>query len=186
VSSDSIADTPRPLEEHREYLRLLARLQLDPRVRGPLDCSDIVQQTLLAAHQKRDQFRGTTDAEYRAWLRAILANQLALAARKHGPRQQRGRSLETALAESSARLEALLASDQSSPSQGVLRAEGLMELAEALAQLPDDQRTALELRHLHGLSVPIVAETMGRTTVSVTGLLYRGGKSLRKLLGEHE
>jgi RNA polymerase sigma-70 factor (ECF subfamily) len=184
--SDFAEGTPRSLEEHREYLRLLARLQLDPRLRGPLDPSDIVQQTLLAAHQKLDQFRGRTDAEFRAWLRAILANQLALAARKHRPRQQRERSLEAALAQSSARLEALLASDQSSPSQGVLRAERLVGLAEALAKLPDDQRTALELRHLRGLSVPLVAEAMGRTVVSVTGLLYRGGKSLRKLLGESQ
>jgi RNA polymerase sigma-70 factor (ECF subfamily) len=178
------AGPPRPLEEHREYLRLLARLQLDPRVRGQMDPSDVVQQTLLAAYRKFGQFRGRTDAELRAWLRAILANRLALAARQFGRRDARGRSLEAALETSSARLEALLASDQSSPSQGALRAERLVELAEALAKLPDDQRMALELRHLRGLSVPDVAEVMGRSTVSVTGLLYRGGKALRKLMSD--
>src|SRR5262245_11812431 len=151
---------PRPLEQHREYLRLLARLQLDPRMRGQMDPSDVVQQTLLAAHQKLDQFRGRTDAELRAWLRAILANQLALAARKFGWGEARGRSLEAELEKSSMRLEALLASEQSSPSQGAMRAERLLELAEALAKLPDDQRTAVELRHLRGLSVPAVAEAM--------------------------
>jgi RNA polymerase sigma-70 factor (ECF subfamily) len=176
--------SPRPLGEHREYLRLLARLQLDPRVRGQMDPSDIVQQTLLAAHEKFGQFRGGTDAELRAWLRAILANQLALAARKFGRHDARGRSLEAELEKSSARLDALLASEKSSPSQGAMRAERLVELAQALAKLPDDQRTALELRHLRGLPVPDVAEAMGRSTVSVTGLLYRGGKALRVLLDE--
>ena len=60
-----------------------------------------------------------------------------------------------------------------------MRAEQLVELAASLRQLPDDQRTALELRYLRGLSVAAVAEQMGRAPVSVTGLLYRGTRALR-------
>ncbi len=176
----------RPALEHfREYLRLLARLQLDPRLRAELDPSDIAQQTLLKAHERLDQFRGQTDDELRAWLRAILARNLADAIRRF--RRQKGdraHSLETALEESSGKLEVFLASEESSPSQGALRAERLIELADALAQLPDDQRTAVEMRYLHGLAVPDVANQMGRSTVSVTGLLYRGMKALRELTGQ--
>src|ERR1700722_8116992 len=125
---------PKPLEAYGDYLRLLARLQLDPRLRGALDPSDVVQQTLLVAHEKHDQFRGTTDAERRSWLRAILASRLAEAARAFGPREGgRVRSLEQALGESSARLEQFLAAEEQSPSQGVLHAERLLLLAEALA-----------------------------------------------------
>jgi RNA polymerase sigma-70 factor, ECF subfamily len=176
---------PRPLEHYRDYLRLLARLQLDPRLRGQLDPSDIVQQTLLRAHERFDQFRGQTDDELRAWLRAILARNLVDAARKFGRQKgDRAQSLEAALEQSSARLEALLASEDSSPSQRAARAERLLELSEGLARLPEDQRMAVELRFLHGLAVPDVAIQMGRSTVSVTGLLYRGMKVLRDVMTE--
>ncbi len=65
-----------------------------------------------------------------------------------------------------------------------MHAERLVELATALAGLPEDQRTAVELRYLQGLSVSVVADRMARTTVSVTGLLYRGTRALRQRMGE--
>jgi RNA polymerase sigma-70 factor (ECF subfamily) len=70
-----------PFDAYRSYLRLLARLHLDAALRGRVDPSDIVQQAYLRAAQGRDQFRGTTALETRAWLRQILATTLANAAR---------------------------------------------------------------------------------------------------------
>ena len=87
------------LEEYRPYVELLARLQLDARLRGLLDASDLVQQTLLKAHQKWDQARGTTEVQRAAWIRAILANEIADAVRKCLRRNEdRRRSIEVSLA----------------------------------------------------------------------------------------
>jgi RNA polymerase sigma-70 factor (ECF subfamily) len=175
----------RDLERFREYLLLLARLQLDPRWQAKLDPSDVVQQTLLQAYQARDQFRGQSAAELAAWLRQILARVLANVARDLGRDKRdvgRERSLEAALEESSARLEGWLAAEQSSPSESVERHERLLRLAEALAQLPKDQREAVTLHHLQGWSLAELAKHLGRSEAAVAGLLHRGFKKLRELL----
>jgi RNA polymerase sigma-70 factor (ECF subfamily) len=178
-------DRDRSPERYRDYLLLLARVQFAPMLRGKLDPSDIVQQTLLQAHRKRDQFRGRTEAEQAAWLRAILANALADAARKYGHGVLgRERSLEASLEDSSRRLERWLEDGQPSPGQGMDRHEQLLCLAEALARLPEDHRRAIELRHLQGLSVAEIGQQMSRSTASVGGLLQRGLRALREMLDD--
>ena len=175
------------LARFRDYLRLLARAQLDPRLRPKLDASDVVQQTLLEAHRDLAQFRGSTSGELAAWLRRILACNLANAARDLGRDKRdvdRERSLEQALDASSARLAAWLVTDQSSPSQQVQREEELARVADALAQLPDDQRTAIELHHLQGLPLADVAARLARGKGATAALLFRGLKKLRRLLEE--
>jgi RNA polymerase sigma-70 factor (ECF subfamily) len=174
-------------ERFRKYLRLLAGVQLDPAMRGKVDPSDIVQQTLLQAYQAREQFRGRTGAEQAGWLRQILARTLSRAVRDLGRAKRdvgRERSLEAGIEDSSARLEAWLATDQSSPSQKAERNEQLLQLADALDQLPADQREAVVLRHLQGQSLEELARRLGRSKAAVAGLLHRGFKRLRELLAE--
>ena len=173
------------LEAFRDYLLLLARLHLDPRLRSKLDPSDVVQQTLLKAHAQWDRIVDRPVGEVRAWLRTILTNTMIDAARKFVSQPvEQGRSLELALEQSSERLERWLAADDSSPSGRAMYQERLTQLAAALAKLPDDQRTAVELRHLQGFPVEAIVELMQRSPASVAGLLRRGLVKLRELLGE--
>jgi RNA polymerase sigma-70 factor (ECF subfamily) len=176
-------------ERFRDYLLVLARVQLGTQARSKLDASDVVQQTLLEAHRKRDQFRGACEAERAAWLRQLLACNLVDALRGLGRAKRdiaRERSLETAFDQSSARLGAWLAAEQSTPSGRVERAEQAVRLASALAALPDAQRDALILRHCHGQSLTQISEQLGRTPSAVAGLLKRGAQTLRTLLQEPE
>ena len=169
------------LEQFRSYLHLLAQLHLDPRLRSKLDASDVVQQTMLQAHQARDQFRGRSDDERAAWLRQILARNLAHAVRNFGrDRRDVGReqSLEAAIEASSVRLEAWLAVEQSSPSQQAQRNEQEVRLAEALDQLPEAQREAVVLHYFQGCTLRDVGLRLERSPEAVAGLLHRGLKQL--------
>lgn len=157
---------------------------MDPHLRGKLDPSDVVQETLVKAHRNFDQFRGQTEAELAGWLRRILANSLIDAARKYQREVSVSRPLNETLDESAARLEAWLAADQSTPSAEIDRQEQLLGLAAALAQLPEDQRQAVELHHLKDCSVAEAAAALGKTEAAVAGLLRRGLKRLRELLAE--
>jgi RNA polymerase sigma-70 factor (ECF subfamily) len=182
-------DPPEALERFRDYLRLLARLRFPQALRGKLDPSDVVQQTLLQAHRSLEQFRGKTVAEQSAWLRRILANTLANAARDYGRARRDAaleRSLEAELGESSARLEGWLAADGSTPPEAAERNEMLLRLTEHLARLPEAQREVLLLRHCEGWSLAEIAEHLGRTRASVASLLRRGLKELREFLPPHE
>jgi len=173
------------LERFRDYLSLLARLQLDAKLQGKVDLSGVVQQTLLEAHQALAQFSDRNDALRAAWLRQILANNLHDEIRKFSTAASdvdRECCLEAAIEASSSRLGTWLAATQSSPSQRAIRQEELLALAHALARLPADQRQAVELHHLKGCSLADVAWHMGRTKGAVAQLLFRGLQKLRELL----
>jgi RNA polymerase sigma-70 factor (ECF subfamily) len=174
------------LERYRNYLRLLARVQLGSRPGVRIDPSDLVQQTLLEAYQKRDQFRGRNDAERAGWLRMILARNVADALRAQGRLKRdvsRERSLEQELAESSARLGSWLAADGPSPCEYAQQHEQAIRLADALAGLAADQRDALVLHYWQGCTLAEVGAHLERTPGAVAGLLKRGLKNLREQLG---
>lgn len=177
------------LERFRSYLHLLARMQWNTRLRAKMDASDIVQQTLLQAHQGLKEFRGHSQGELIAWLRQILARNLANAARDLARAKRnvsRERSLEAALTDSSARLDAWLAADQSSPSQQADRHEQSLRLSEALMNLPEAQREALVLHYFQGWTVAEISGQLERSTTAVVGLLHRGLKQLRTRLQDLE
>jgi RNA polymerase sigma-70 factor (ECF subfamily) len=169
----------------RNYLALIARPLLGNELAAKQDLSDVVHDTMLDAIERFGSFRGTQQAELAAWLRAILAHNVADRHRaKH--RQKRDvrleRSIEAVLDASSARLNGFLVAEQPTPSEQVLLADRLVRLADAVADLPDDQRDAVTLHHLCAYKLSDVAQRMGKTVPAVAGLLRRGIGNLRQCL----
>lgn len=177
------------LEPYRGYLWALAYAQLDRRLQGKLDASDIVQLTLLKAHESLPQLRDRSPSVLAAWLRAILATVLADAVR-HFRREKRDiareRSFAADIDQSAAGLEQWLAADQTSPSRAAARNEELLQLANALLVLPLDQREVVILKHLRDQPLQQIADDTGRSTASVAGLLRRGLAKLREMLEPSE
>lgn len=176
---------PLDLERYRPYLRLLAEMGLDRKLRAILDPSDVVQETLLEAYRDREGFSIGGDAEIAGWLRRILVNNLADLVKAHGRAKRdvdRQHSLDQAIERSSLRLEKWLEASGSSPSQKAIRHEEILRLAAALYTLPEEQREALILRHLHELSMRELCERTGHSTAEAAGLIQKGLAGLRKAL----
>jgi len=177
------------LERFRPYLRVLARMQLDRQLQAKFDSSDIIQQTMLQAHRALPDHRGENSAQMAAWLRQILARNISHALRDlHRDKRdvRRERSLQNRIDASSARLEAWLAADASSPSQAAQFNEQVLQLAAALDVLPSDQREAIELHYWQGWKLAEIAEHLERSVSAVGGLLHRGLKALREQLNDND
>src|SRR5262245_12397127 len=168
-----------------ESLEVLARVHLDPRLRGKLDPADVVQQTLLRACAALPDVRDRSPGVLAAWLRKVLARTLADTV-KHYHRDRRDvaleRSLEADLDQSASGLAGWLAADQTSPSEAAGRNEELLRLANALSALPDPMREVVVLKHCQGWTLQQIADRIGRSVPAVASLLRRGLEELRQEL----
>lgn len=173
-------------ERFRNYLCVLARVQIGRRLQRKVEEGDLVQETFLEAHRAFPRFRGTSEGELAYWLRQILAARLAMLVRHYFGTQQRDvnleRELTDALGQSSEQLGQAFVASGTSPSQGAARREEALRLADALAQLPPDYRQVITLRHLEGLTFPDVSKKMDRSVDAVEKLWARALVQLRKLL----
>jgi RNA polymerase sigma-70 factor (ECF subfamily) len=176
------------LELYRNYLRLLARLQVGRRLQGKADPSDLVQEVFVTAQGSFAQFRGTTEGELVNWLRQILASKAVDLARRYVRAGRRDVRLERQIADdvddSSRALGAALSAGESTPSQKAVRRERAVLLADAIKGLPPAYGEVIIMRHLEGLPFGDVASRMGRSVEAVKKLWVRGIAKLRASLAD--
>ena len=177
----------RLLDLYRNYLRLLARTQIDAELRVRLDPSDLVQETLLEAHRDFERFTGATEGELLAWLRRILVRNLVDEAKRFKARKRgagRQQSLEELLDRSSQAFEQMLAAGTSTPSAQAARREQAVILADALARLPADYREVIILRNLEQLPFEEIGHRLGRSSGAARMLCARALEKLSRLCEE--
>ena len=180
---------------YRNYLRMVVRTGLGPRLRERLELSDVVQEALVEVVRQFPQFTGQNEAALVGWLRRLVGQKLADLGRYHSRTKRAGgvapvpldapwdggRGDDAAQA-GAGRLLDVLALSQTSPSEVVSRRELIVLLADALAALPTSEADVLWLYHADGLSFEAIGERMGLTRKSVRGVWARGLKRLKRSL----
>jgi len=173
----------------RSYLGLVARAQVETWLRVKVDASDLVQQTMLEAHRDFDRFHGSSEKEWLAWLRRILAHNAADFVRRYRGAAKRGAAREIPFrdpAESGARGAPEPAAPDGTPSQELLRLDTELRVAAAVAQLSPDYQEVVLLRNLQRLPFDEVARRMDRSRPAAQMLWMRAMKKLREALAEDE
>lgn len=137
----------RLIDTCRQYLLLVARSQIDPRLRGKLDASDIVQDALATAHQEVHAFKGASEGELRVWLRQIVFNKAAEVQRRYVGTAKRDVRREVPLPEGSWDVKQQpLVDRQPTPREGALRAEIVSAINQVLERLPPLDQRLIRLR----------------------------------------
>jgi RNA polymerase sigma-70 factor (ECF subfamily) len=170
------------LETFRDYLTLMASRQIGPGLATKVGASDLVQETFLAAQRGVAAFRGSTQAEWRAWLEAILTNQLANLRRFYFDTQKR-RAEVSVSPERTANRNGVFADSITPPSRHVQRLERDVAIEEALGRLPEQYRRVVLLHHDEGLTFEVIAIRMGISAEAVRKLWGRALVCLRQALG---
>ncbi len=167
--------------DYREYLMVLARSQVSVDLRGRIDPSDLVQETLCDALRDLPRHRGRTRAEMMGWLRSLLRFNLIDRLRRlrlEGPVV----SLDGSLDQTSHGMNCLVQSGRSAPEVRAVREEDALLLTAMLGQLSGPQAEAIILKHCQGMSVAEIGRHMNRTPEAIGGLLRHGMRRLRELL----
>lgn len=165
------------LETCRQFLLAVANDELPESLRAKGGASDLVQETLAGAHQNWHQFRGQTLADLRAWLRAILLNEVAMFRRRYTAVDARDVAREVPMSRETP-------GSESEPIAPLIRSEQDRELSEAVSRLPNDYREALVLRLEQGLSFAAIGERLGRSEDAARKLYERVIQQLRGRLSE--
>ncbi|MBX7169058.1 MAG: RNA polymerase sigma factor [Pirellulales bacterium] len=171
-------------ETFRDYLLCIARDELADDLRPKISASDLVQQTLLEAHQGFRHFQGQSPEEVQAWLRRVLLNNVLDATKQFRQAERRAVNREVSVgADDSARAEALALIDPGpSPSWLAVAAEERRSLMAALDELPAHYRTAIVLRNLQFQTHEQVASELGLSTDAARKLWGRAIVALAKRL----
>lgn len=177
---------------YRNYMRMVVRTGLGPKLRERVELSDVVQEALVEVVRQFPHFTGQNEAALVGWLRRLVGQKLADLGRYHSRAKRSGGTPDVALdaawdlpggnGEAGGRLLDMLSLSQTSPSEAASRRELTVLLADALAALPATEAEVVWLYDAENLSFESIGDRMGLSRKSIRGIYARGLKSLGRTL----
>jgi RNA polymerase sigma-70 factor, ECF subfamily len=178
----------RLLAKHREPIRRMIDMRLDPAIVQRVDASDVVQDVLIEANRRLKDYLKAPAMPFHLWLRHIAKDHLIDAHRRHHQAQKRGVNREQPMHRpaygdhSSLELAGQLLDQDLTPASAAIQAEMQRRLAEAIAQLDEDDREVILMRHYELLANQEVAAALGLTEAAASMRYLRAVRKLRDLL----
>jgi RNA polymerase sigma-70 factor (ECF subfamily) len=178
------------LEHHRDRLMRMVRMRMDPRIRGRIGVSDVLQEAYIEAYERIDDYLKRPEVPFYIWLRFIVTQRLLMVHRRHVRAKERAvvreQPLEAAAGPmaSSIAIAVELIGRETSPTRAAERAETRQRLAEALESMEPMDREVLVLRHLEQVSNVEVARMLNLDTAAASKRYVRALRKLRDILGE--
>ncbi len=177
----------RLMDRYRPYLLKLANEELDPAVRTKLGASDVVQETMLAAQRLLAEFEGEEERQLKAWLRAVLRNDLKDARKRFRDVAKRNLRREVGLepttgADSSVQPGMQVQQPGPTPRTQAAIDEETLRLNAAIARLPEDYQLILRLRNWEDLAFADIAKRMERSAEACRKIHSRAFAALQKEL----
>lgn len=178
----------RLLTAHREPLRRMIGLRLDPALAARVDASDIVQEVLLEAHRRLQEYLKNPAMPFHLWLRHIAKDHIIDAHRRHRQAQRRSLDREQPIVpavladHSSYELAGQLLDPELTPASEAMRRELQRRLDSAIAELDEDDREIILMRHREQLSNQEVAHSLGLSEAAASMRYLRAVRRLRGTL----
>jgi RNA polymerase sigma-70 factor (ECF subfamily) len=175
-------------DQHRDRLRRMVELRMDPRLRGRLDASDVVQVAFVDVARDLPAYLANPSLPVLLWMRLHVGRRMTTLHRQHLGTQMRDAGREISLFQgalpeaSSAALASMLLGRHTSPTEAAQRAEWLLRVQEALNSLDAIDREVLALRHFEQLSRLEAAQVLGITQEAGAKRYFRALKRLKDAL----
>jgi RNA polymerase sigma-70 factor (ECF subfamily) len=158
------------LVQHRDRLRRMVAIRLDPRLASRVDPSDVVQEALAAAAKLLPEYLEHKPIPFYPWLRRLAWERLVKLHRQHIGTEKRSVIREAVLELPDGSVDVLarvVAGNDTSPSDQALRNELQSRVRQALNELGERDREVLILRYLEQPSVLEIAAIVGSTTGAI-------------------
>jgi RNA polymerase sigma-70 factor (ECF subfamily) len=181
----------RLMDRHRAALRHMVEMRLDRALAGRVDASDVVQDVLLEAHGRLDDFIANPSMPFHLWLRQLAKDQIIDMHRRHRAAKRRSVDREQRLHapeyadRSSIDLANLLKDQELTPAAATIRKEIEGRFLAALEQLGDDDREMILMRHFEHLGNSEAATALGLSPAAAGMRYLRALRRLRAILGDH-